>query len=202
MTSTHLAVTRAAALIALGLFAGACTPAAPGSAVATPTTPAVSASVVPSAVPPTAVPPSTPTKPSGNPLPPLGAFSQTTLTVRGAGGSELPVYVADSPAERQRGLMGVEDLPDGSGMLFVFDEPSTGGFWMKDTLIPLSIAFLDERGRALAVLDMMPCEADPCEVYTPGVTYTNALEVEQGLFAELGFQEGDRLSLPPELLGP
>ncbi len=127
-------------------------------------------------------------------LPALGDFSQTVLIAETADERKrLRVYVADTPAERARGLMGVSDLPDGSGMLFVFEEPSAGGFWMKNTLIPLEIAFLNESGRVLAVLDMQPCEADPCEVYTPGVTYTAAVEVEQGWFSELGLREGDHL---------
>jgi uncharacterized protein len=82
-------------------------------------------------------------------------------------------------------------------MLFLFPEAASGGFWMKNTLIPLSIAFADGEGRILRVLDMQPCRADPCEVYEPGVSYRSALEVNQGAFAEWGVEEGDRLRLEP-----
>ena len=74
----------------------------------------------------------------------------------------LHVDIADEPEERRRGLMGIESLPTDEGMAFVFEEPVDSTFWMKDTLIPLSIAFVDEDGRVIDVLDMEPCEADPC----------------------------------------
>jgi uncharacterized protein len=107
----------------------------------------------------------------------------------------VQVEVADSEEERAVGLMNRESLEDDAGMVFRFPEPSSGGFWMKDTLIPLSIAFADGQGRILRILDMDPCRADPCEVYDPGVAYRTALEVNQGAFAEWGVEEGDRLTL-------
>jgi uncharacterized protein len=114
-----------------------------------------------------------------------------------SGGEEVvvAVEVADSPKEREVGLMNREFIPDDAGMIFLFDEPTTSGFWMKDTLIPLSIAFVDADGRILRILDMEPCEADPCEIYDPGVSYWSALEVNQGAFARWGVEEGDRLTL-------
>ena len=65
---------------------------------------------------------------------------------------------------------------------------------MKDTLIPLSIAFADADGMIVSILDMEPCETDPCEIYDPGVTYRSALEVNQGAFSRWGVEEGDRLT--------
>ncbi|HSE80263.1 MAG TPA: DUF192 domain-containing protein [Gaiellaceae bacterium] len=107
----------------------------------------------------------------------------------------VPVEVADSPEERQMGLMNRESLAEDAGMVFLFGEATTSGFWMKDTLIPLSIAFADADGVILRVLDMEPCETDPCEVYDPGVPYWSALEVNQGAFSRWGVEEGDRLRL-------
>jgi len=107
----------------------------------------------------------------------------------------VPVEVADSPQERQVGLMNRDSLPEDAGMIFLFDEATTSGFWMKDTLIPLSIAFADADGMIVRILDMEPCEADPCEVYDPGVPYSSALEVNQGAFARWGVEEGDSLIL-------
>ena len=66
---------------------------------------------------------------------------------------------------------------------------------MKDTLIPLSIAFADADGTILSILDMDPCESDPCEIYDPGVPYRSALEVNQGAFDDWGVRVGDTLSL-------
>ena len=112
-------------------------------------------------------------------------------------GEEVPVTVeiADTQEEREVGLMHRESLPEDAGMIFLFEEEITGGFWMKNTLIPLSIAFADSDGTILRILDMEPCEADPCEIYDPGVAYRNALEVNQGAFARWGVEEGDRLTL-------
>ena len=80
-------------------------------------------------------------------------------------------------------------------MLFVFEEDVDFGFWMKNTLIPLSIAFADAGGEIVRILDMEPCEADPCTAYEPEATYRTALEVNQGAFADWGVAEGDRLTL-------
>ncbi len=126
-----------------------------------------------------------------------GAPVAGTLEIETAGGPvELTVEIADTPEERSRGLMGRELLPERSGMLFLYGEDTRGGFWMKDTRIPLSIAFLDAGGRILAILDMEPCAADPCPVYEPGLAYRSALEVGRGVLARLGVAVGDVATLP------
>ncbi len=107
----------------------------------------------------------------------------------------VAVEIADTQAEREVGLMHREFLADDAGMIFLFEEEISGGFWMKNTLIPLSIAFADGNGEILRILDMEPCEADPCEIYDPGVSYESALEVNQGAFASWGVEEGDLLTL-------
>jgi hypothetical protein len=88
-----------------------------------------------------------------------------------------------------------ESLDDDAGMIFMFFEEQQGGFWMKNTLIPLSIAFFDANGEILRIMDMRPCEADPCPVYDPEVTYMGALEVNQGAFDRWGVEEGDTILL-------
>ena len=101
------------------------------------------------------------------------------------------VDVADTAEERRVGLMNRESLDEDEGMLFVLFEPSTGGFWMKNTSIPLSVAFFDQAGKILSILDMDPCEADPCPTYDPGVPFWGALEVNQGAFEKWGVRKGD-----------
>ena len=64
---------------------------------------------------------------------------------------------------------------------------------MKNTLIPLSIAFYDRRGRIVRILDMTPCRADPCPVYDPRATYRYALEVNRGAFKRWKVHMGDRI---------
>ena len=130
-----------------------------------------------------------PTHASPSPGPTFGSAS---AIVRGDEGSVLiKVEVAQSAEQRSRGLMFRDSLPADSGMVFLFFEPTQGGFWMKNTKIPLSIAFFGEDGKILDILDMKPCRADPCPLYTPDSTYFGALEVNQGAFEEWGISEGD-----------
>ena len=107
----------------------------------------------------------------------------------------VEVEIADSESERAEGLMGRAKLADDAGMVFLFPEEIRGAFWMKDTLIPLSIAFYDEDGRILRILDMEPCRSDPCPLYDPDVAFQGALEVNQGAFARWNVSEGDRVRL-------
>jgi uncharacterized membrane protein (UPF0127 family) len=111
------------------------------------------------------------------------------------GEEEIAVEIADTPEERARGLMGRTSLPEDSGMIFVYPEPTEGAYWMKNTLIPLSIAFYDSNGEILRILDMEPCRREPCPLYDPGVLYLGALEVNRGAFERLGVREGDRVEL-------
>jgi len=104
----------------------------------------------------------------------------------------LKVELATTPEAWQKGLMFRESLPENQGMLFIFPQATGSAFWMKNTRIPLSIAFADQNGVILRILDMEPCEEDPCPSYYPGVAYRQALEVNQGWFARHGVKEGDR----------
>jgi uncharacterized protein len=107
----------------------------------------------------------------------------------------LTVEVADEPDEWRVGLMHRRSLARNAGMIFVFPQPIRGGFWMKNTLIPLSIAFLDGRGRILRIMVMTPCRADPCPTYDPKVAYKAALEVNRGSFGRWEARRGDRVRL-------
>lgn len=121
----------------------------------------------------------------------------TAIIETDAGAVMVEIEVADSAPLQQQGLMGRESLDEDAGMLFLFFEDTATGFWMKDTLIPLSNAFFDRSGEILAILDMDPCEADPCPSYDPGVTFRGALEVNQGAFDEWGVEVGDTIRVSP-----
>jgi hypothetical protein len=128
--------------------------------------------------------------------------ARPTSTVRFQGAdATLFVEIADDSEERGRGLMGVENLPTDQGMAFVFSGPVEDTFWMKDTLIPLSIAFVDASGRVVDVLDMEPCEADPCPHYGIDEPYVLAIEANSGWFDDHGVVAGDRAELQATLDG-
>ena len=106
--------------------------------------------------------------------------------------------VARSVQQRTMGLMERRSLPDGAGMLFLYDDdqPATAGFWMFRTRIPLDIAFVDSVGRIVAVRQMVPCDAQlaaGCPGYEPGQGYRAALEVNAGFLARHGIGVGARL---------
>jgi uncharacterized membrane protein (UPF0127 family) len=107
----------------------------------------------------------------------------------------LYVDVASTSQTRRRGLMGVEQLPTDQGMAFAWDEPVDSAFWMKDTLIPLSIAFVDEEGRVITIRDMEPCTSDPCPTYAASGPYVLAIEANMGWFERNGIGVGDRAEL-------
>jgi len=78
-------------------------------------------------------------------------------------------------------------------MVFVYAEDVTGAFWMKNTLIPLDIAFANASGRIVRILQMAPCRTDPCRLYDPRAAYRTALEVNAGSFRRWNVRVGDRL---------
>jgi uncharacterized membrane protein (UPF0127 family) len=97
----------------------------------------------------------------------------------------LTVAVADTDAKRQQGLMNVADLGDLDGMLFLWQEPTTTSFWMKDTLLPLDIAFFDEAHALVDNFTMPPCQEATCPSYPAAGAYLNAVEVPESGFAAL-----------------
>ncbi len=111
----------------------------------------------------------------------------------------LQVEIADEPSERERGLMYRTELPANQGMLFVFSDTARQRvFWMKNTSIPLSIAFMNEEGIIIEIYDMIPHSTDPLVSRYPA---RYALEVVQGLFSQHGVRIGDRMQfseLPEE----
>jgi uncharacterized protein len=131
-------------------------------------------------------------------------FPLGDLGIRSGGRSllRLAVEIADTPDASARGLMGVGHLSDGQGMAFLSQEPSTVPFWMKDTLIPLDVAFWDRTGRIFDIQQMQPCEVPEgqlaetvCPRYQPSGSYVGALEVNLGLLERRGVQAGATVRL-------
>jgi uncharacterized membrane protein (UPF0127 family) len=109
-------------------------------------------------------------------------FGVATVVVRDRDGERrLDVWLAADDEQRQRGLMEVidPDLEGRAGMAFWFDAPTRGGFWMRNTRIPLTIVFVNDRNAVVSIADMVPCPdtASSCPVTRPTGTYQWALEV-------------------------
>lgn len=103
------------------------------------------------------------------------ASERATASLR-LDGATLRPELALTPEQRERGLMFRRAAPR-DGMLFVFPRATTGGFWMKNTRVPLKIVFFDTRGRAVRTLRMTPCRTDVCRLYMPRRQYRFALEL-------------------------
>lgn len=105
-------------------------------------------------------------------------------------GHKLTAEVARTPETRATGLMNRFSLKPDTGMLFVFERPEPLAFWMKNTFIPLSIAFIDAEGRILNIDDMAPRTEASHWSRGPALY---ALEMKKGWFAERGIRSGDRV---------
>jgi len=119
--------------------------------------------------------------------------AQTNLprTRLSAGMHQIDAQIASTPEQRQIGLMWRKSLPKHEGMLFIFDQPAQQCFWMKNTLIALTAAFVADDGQIVNLEDMKPQTTDPHCSKQP-VRYV--LEMNQGWFAKKGIKAGDKLS--------
>jgi uncharacterized protein len=111
-----------------------------------------------------------------------------------AGLHQIDTQLAMTPIERQIGLMNRPSMPAHEGMLFVFDEPTRQCFWMKNTLLPLTAAFVADDGTIVNLVDMKPQTLDS-HCSTKDVRYV--LEMNQGWFAKRGIKAGSKLSGVP-----
>lgn len=138
-------------------------------------------------------------RPESHPLDKLGTVRMRVKD------QALNLWVADEEPERERGLMEVtgdemKPLRDGAerGMIFVFDHDDELSFWMKNTIIPLDIAYLTREGQVTAVHTMAPLD-DRTGVYTSHGLARYAIEVRGGLLQRLGLRRGDTVEIPDSL---
>ncbi|MEM7752931.1 MAG: DUF192 domain-containing protein [Pseudomonadota bacterium] len=125
----------------------------------------------------------------------LAACDEARVDLRGDWGqARFSVEVADTPAERSQGLMHREDMPRSAGMLFVYERPQPVSFWMRNTLIPLDMIFMDAEGTVQRVHEnAIPLD----ETSIPGGTEIQyVLEINGGLSSRLGIVEGSELRHP------
>ncbi len=138
--------------------------------------------------------------PERNGRTPLAGFGEVAATITAPDGSvcEVCLLLATSDAQRARGLMEVTDPELGGydGMLFEFADARSGGFWMRNTPSPLSIAYAGADGVVFDVQDMSPCSDDPtCPSYPAERPFSLVLEAPQGAFPELLVEEGSTIEM-------
>lgn len=158
-------------------------PVAP-TATATATAPTTAVNTATAALTTTTVPPLTDVRP----LHLLHAQPRLATTQLWLGAEELTVELAVSQTEVATGMMFREKMPEGEGMLFIFRAPHQTGFYMKNTLVPLSAAYISPEGRILEIVDLQPGDETPKHSQTDQVQYV--LEVNQGWFKQKGIGPG------------
>ena len=105
-----------------------------------------------------------------------------TVTITTSAGSvQVSAEIADEPGEWSRGLSFRSSLAEGAGMLFVFNDERVRSFWMKNTLIPLDMMFISDALTVVHIVEgAVPCEADPCPLFSSSLPVRYALEVNAG----------------------
>ena len=123
----------------------------------------------------------------------LETFEKKDIAIEGSRGRiTLRAEIALSQAQHQQGYMHRKEVKDGEAMLFIFERDQILSFWMKNTLVPLSVAFIAFDGRILEIYDLEPGNLNP----VPSSRYVRyALEVPQGWFGRAGIGPGDRLDI-------
>ena len=138
-----------------------------------------------------------------NPTDSVGSMAKVTLHI---GKASLTTEIAASGAQEERGLMFRTKLPDNDGMIFILPSITNAEFWMKNTLIPLSVAFIDKDGVILEIHDMKPADPGVPDNQLPRTRSDSdkvayALETNVHWFALNGIKPGDKITPPPSTLG-
>jgi uncharacterized membrane protein (UPF0127 family) len=134
--------------------------------------------------------------PKGAPPSPTAPSSVSDPRAVMPSGAVYRLELARTPDEQAQGLMFRESLARNAGMLFLFGDASVRPFWMKNTMIPLDIIWLDASGKVLFVsADTPPCKADPCPSYGPDKPAVNVLELAGGMAKKEGVAVGSVLKL-------
>lgn len=107
----------------------------------------------------------------------------------------ITVELANTPEERIQGLMNRESLCESCGMLFIFQQEGTHGFWMKNTSIPLDLIFVDKHGTIVDILAAEPCKEMSCPTYSSPKRSLYVLEVNRGMSAQYSFAVGQNVIL-------
>jgi uncharacterized membrane protein (UPF0127 family) len=117
------------------------------------------------------------------------------LQIKNSVGESIDVFaeLAQTSQDQERGLMYRTTLGEQQGMLFLFKNISYQAFWMKNTLIPLDMLFIDETKKIVTIKEAEPCKADPCDVYDSDKPVKYVLEVQQGFSRKHNIQIGNEV---------
>lgn len=133
----------------------------------------------------------------------LDKLGTVTISIKGR---PVQLWVADTDDERLKGLMFITaeqmaPLADGTdrGMIFVFEHDEMNSFWMKNTIIPLDIAYVASNGTVVTMHTMAPLDDRPNQ-YPPTSAYRYAIELNAHRFADLGLKKGDKIEIPDTVL--
>jgi len=132
--------------------------------------------------------------PSGSPTPAATPAAGPRVVM--PSGAVYTVEIARTPEEQAQGLMYRESLPPRAGMIFLFTDGGAHNFWMKNTMIPLDILWIDGQGKVIFVsANTPPCKSDPCPSYGPKAPAPTVLEIAGGMAAKEGIGEGSELKV-------
>ena len=120
------------------------------------------------------------------------ALRTTTVTINDI---QITVWVADTQKARETGLMGMQNINENEGMLFVYETPGTYAFWMKNTLMPLDVIFISSDKNIIDIQHMEPCVTEPCRIYPPPSDLLYAIEVKGGFTERNNIMVGQKISI-------
>ena len=107
----------------------------------------------------------------------------------------INVQIADDNEERMKGLMFIEKLDENGGMLFIFEKEDYQAFWMKNTLIPLDMIFINDELQIVDIKNASPCKQDSCSIYTSNQPARYVLEINGGFAMKNSINEGDKITI-------
>jgi uncharacterized protein len=118
------------------------------------------------------------------------------ILITDSGKHEFKVEIAETFEEKTKGLMNREIMPEDQGMLFTYADEEFRSFWMKSTLIPLDIVFIDGDFNVVDIKkDAQPCAADPCTLYVSESPAQYVLEINAGISKKIGLKTGDKTKI-------
>ena len=125
-----------------------------------------------------------------NETPQSQSLTQIPLTIKN---NKLSIKIAKTSEEKAKGLMFVESMPENQGMLFVFDDEDKRTFWMKNTLIPLDMLWIDKNKQIVDIITAQPCKQDPCPTYSSDQKAKYILELNADYCEQDNIQKGDKV---------